>query len=699
MKTTHRIEPLEPRIAPATLTGHLLTYTDTDGDHVSIAIAKGSFAGVVFSFDVGSMAGDNSVHQQLRSIDFSGATDLDHPDLTMRVVKAGGDGLANVGVINATGHDLGAVTLAGDLGNIQAGDATPGTGLGLKSLNVRSLGRFYTATGGSLNADLTMESDIVGGMGPLAIKGDFNAVWLHVTATPGAMTDDGTIGAITIGGSLVGGGTQRAGGLESSGNIGVVRITHDIQGGTASAAGFLQSDHGLIKSVTLGGSLIGGTDSYTGEIRGGAGLGPVRIAGDVRGGAGAQSAFIASTTGFGPDLGDIASVTIGGSLLGGGGANSGEILSSANLGAVKILHDVRGGDGNESGKLDSAGKLTSVTIGGSLIGGAGSEITYVDPNSIIHRGAVFSVGDLGLVKIGGSIVGGPGNSSARITTRGALAGVSVHNDILGNDGAMADGNAAIGAVSGLGPVHVGGSIFGGANGSASIELTVAIASGGKLAGVTVGGSVIGGADTASARILATGSDSDSFIGPVRIGGDLVGGAGGESGVITSNSAIKSVTVGGSILGGAGGSSGGISAVGALGPVRIAHDLAGAGIAGSAALNFSGFLSARTMSSITIGGSIFAGVDNSSGALVGSGGIFSGGAITTLSVKGSIVGTVGASGDLTPVVISAPGGFPSAGGNPLAIGSVTVGGRVERALILAGYQNPASLPMPAQIGTP
>jgi hypothetical protein len=72
---------------------------------------------------------------------------------------------------------------------------------------------------------------------------------------------------------------------------------------------------------------------------------------------------------------------------------------------------------------------------------------------------------------------------------------------------------------------------------------------------------------------------------------------------------------------------------------------------------------------------------------------------TLSVKGSIVGTAGASGDVTPVVIYAPGGFPSAGGNPLAIGSVTVGGRVERALILAGYQNPASLPMPAQIGTP
>ncbi|HEV7403637.1 MAG TPA: hypothetical protein VGO11_11945, partial [Chthoniobacteraceae bacterium] len=113
----------------------------------------------------------------------------------------------------------------------------------------------------------------------------------------------------------------------------------------------------------------------------------------------------------------------------------------------------------------------------------------------------------------------------------------------------------------------------------------------------------------------------------------------------------------------------------------------------------GFISARAMTSVNIGGSILAGVDNSSSALIGSGSIFSGVSIKKLVVKGSVVGSVGPSGDITPVVISAPGGFPSMGGNPVALGSVTVGGRVERALILAGYQNPGNLPTPTQVGPP
>ena len=42
-------ERLEARIAPATLAGHLLTYTDLDGDHVSITIYKGTLAPGMFT--------------------------------------------------------------------------------------------------------------------------------------------------------------------------------------------------------------------------------------------------------------------------------------------------------------------------------------------------------------------------------------------------------------------------------------------------------------------------------------------------------------------------------------------------------------------------------------------------------------------------------------------------------------------------
>jgi hypothetical protein len=60
------IEPLEPRIAPATLTGHVLTYTDVDGDKVVIGFSKGMLTDAMFTFDTGSVDGDNSVRQQLQ---------------------------------------------------------------------------------------------------------------------------------------------------------------------------------------------------------------------------------------------------------------------------------------------------------------------------------------------------------------------------------------------------------------------------------------------------------------------------------------------------------------------------------------------------------------------------------------------------------------------------------------------------------
>src|SRR3954453_19430181 len=116
------IEPLESRIAPATLAGHLLTYTDLDGDHVSISISKGTLAPGMFTFDTGSVNGDNSVHQQLRLIDVSAAAGVSGANVMLTVVKAGaGDGLAAVGRINAGTNDLGVVLIKGDLGVIDAG--------------------------------------------------------------------------------------------------------------------------------------------------------------------------------------------------------------------------------------------------------------------------------------------------------------------------------------------------------------------------------------------------------------------------------------------------------------------------------------------------------------------------------------------------------------------------------------------------
>ena len=159
----HFIEPLESRIAPAVVfvNATTATYDDHDGDHVTVHFTKpiltGGNVATVFNFNA---AGD------LARLDLTGASS-DGTGVAFTVAKvAGGDGLVNVGAIDATGHDLGAVKLPGDLGKILAGDATTTTP-GVKSLAVNSLGRLGLDTGAS-----DLKTDIKGPLDTLIVKGD-----------------------------------------------------------------------------------------------------------------------------------------------------------------------------------------------------------------------------------------------------------------------------------------------------------------------------------------------------------------------------------------------------------------------------------------------------------------------------------------------------------------------------------------------
>ncbi len=201
MKTRHlQIDCLESRIAPAVSIVNALTatYTDVDGDHVTIKFSSGTLTAGLFA-TVTAGLGD-----QLQSIDLSGGG-FDNANITFTVAKvAGGDGFANVGYINSTGHDLGKIAVKGDLGQIDAGDATTATP-GLRALSVRSLGRLGTdtqAVGSSL------ESDISGALGSMKVTGDVKDAFVNVTGSV-----DGTIGAIAIGGSLIGGSNTLSGAI------------------------------------------------------------------------------------------------------------------------------------------------------------------------------------------------------------------------------------------------------------------------------------------------------------------------------------------------------------------------------------------------------------------------------------------------------------------------------------------------------
>ncbi len=459
------IEQLEARIAPAVLVatgGHSATYTDVDGDIVKIVVSSGTLTEGLFTTDA------SGVGEQLQRVNLS-AGGFDDANITFTVTKvAGGNGLAHVGYINSTDHDLGKVTVRGDLGRIDAGDAVTLNDPGVVALNVRSLGRLGTDTqalGGSL------QSDINGALGSLTIAGDLKDAFVNVTG--GA---DGKIGPVTIGGSLIGGSAPDSGRISSTGEIGAVKIRYDVQGGTGVQSGYIES---------------GGL------------LGAVKIGHDVLGGAGTESGSIRAS-------GKLVSVTIGGSLIGSTGTSSGEIASTGDMGAVKIGHDLLGGSAIVSGHIQCSGNLASVTVGGAVIGG-----------SNIASGTINATGGIGAVKIGHDLRGGSGASSGSIITTGKLASVSIGGSLLGGSG----GNTGEIFSSGdMGPIKIAHDLVGGSiTGAASLSFSGVIQSSARIASVAIGGSIISGIDTSTGALTVNATIRAAHdLGSLTVKGSVIG---------------------------------------------------------------------------------------------------------------------------------------------------------------------------------
>jgi hypothetical protein len=578
------IEPLESRIAPAAV----FKYTDIDGDIVSIAVSKATTPEEIAA--VCTFSDPNPADPRiLLRINFSANAALFAGTNLAITAKRGpgiADGLANVGYIDATDTDggtaldLGSIRIAGDLGRIEAGTDSS-TVAAVKSLTVRSMGRLGTRTqlgGGDL------VTTIAGTLGKLTVKGDLIEPLFQASS----------IGDVTIGGSLVGGDEDRSGSIITYvGSIGAVKIRGNVEGASGSGSGSIFSKTSLA-SVTIGGSLVGGTGD-SGKISATGSMGAVKVGGDVLGLSGVGAGSIRGGEG-------IASVKIGGSLIGGRGSNSGNILSNsltAPVGPVTIGGDVIGGMAQDSGKISGA-SLGRVKIGGSVIGGGGT-----------FAGAVFSFG--------------------------------------------------------------------------------------ATASVTIGGSLIGGTETLS------GSISGGTTGPVKIGHDILGGFAAQTGKIDVTS-VGNISVGGSLIGGRASSSGLIRVSllgGSMGAVKIAHDVQGGYATGTSSLENSGaIVSNGRIASVFIGGSLLSSVVESTATAELCGAIYADDDIGSVTIKGSVIGLGGTGTGSSIVTIAARGqSVPGAKGD-VAIGRVSITGRVENAQILAGYSerffNPGVNP-DAQIG--
>jgi hypothetical protein len=808
MKTARAsVEPLESRIAPALLfpNASTATYTDLDGDFVKVVLSKPIIQEVFAAstrFSQGNLGGEKITTLNLSMANAAGVnvTITATPKDVTGDGLADGDGLVNIGYLNATGRNLGTVSIAGDLTKINVGTGLANA-VALASLTVQSMnsvgleagatdyfcllkgavgsiktkgdlgstlvieGKLGALTidgdlngsaglnagylsvngdlttvkiggnirGGAVNSaslnsggkitSLTVGGDVFGGeshtaniraaiLGTVAITGDVRGTALE-TATIVSST---IIGSVTIGGSLVGGDATSAF-IKSGGDMGAVKIGHDIQGGYDTAKTKEGSARiytgGKLTSVTVGGSLLGGSGESSGSIESFGNMGAVTVTGSMRGGSGIKSAHIYAT-------GDLASLNVRGSIQGGEGDNSGYAASGRKLATVTIGHDLHGDVGDSSGTIYSSVRIDSVSIGGSILGGAGDYSGRVASSSIgrvavtgdVHghtgssSGIVHAVNELTSITIGGSLIGGidPDPSDNDFLAFGSgsieatrLPSVTIGHDIVGHGYSRAiDGDV-------LGRIAIGGSLIGGEEfASGSIAADVSLDSltiggdvrggsgegsgkigGAKLGAITIGGSLIGGLAMHTGEIVATGT-----LGAVKIGGDVTAdnllfhlNDYAYCGFISGALGITSVSIGGSLIGSDASHTGAIVTSGSLGAVTIGGNIVGGSTEGNVRTD-TGTILAQRIASVTVRGSIISGVFetiNGSGSLTHSGSVQAAQDIGAIFVKGSLVGN-----STFPVIISAAGQPNPTATTDLAIKSLTVSHNVEFALVAAGY---------------
>jgi hypothetical protein len=464
------IEPLEQRIAPATLVSPTtVSFQDKNGDAVTVTISKSLFTtanvGTLFTFDTGSVNGDNTVQQQLETLDLTSlGSAAKGVDITITATPVNNSlGVVDVGYINASNIDLGNVTVGGDLGRIAVGDTNHST-QALHSLTVGSMGVQGLATqaaGGNLN------TLIAGPVGAITINGDIN----------GASAGGESIG--------IGGG--------SHGTLGSLTVKGSIIGGTADFSGSVRTQ-GTIANVEVDGSITGGGGMNSGAIGTAGSLGTVLVKGSVTGGGGSFSGAILSTN-------SMTSVTIDGDLSGGGGPNSGEVGTAANLGTVTVEGSVFGGGGTLSGVILATGNIGSVTVDNGLIGGGGPDSGQIGAGKNVTSVTIGSAGiSLPVFKVkplDGTFQGieaGEGSSSGTVLVGGKIGSVTINGDI---NLPVNDGTATLktSQVSGAGAISAGGNIQ-------SVYVYGGVYYGGILSGGSIGSVTIGASFAESSEIHA-----------------------------------------------------------------------------------------------------------------------------------------------------------------------------------------------------
>lgn len=537
---------LENRQLMATLlSSSAVSYQDVDGDQVTVSfsgrfLTAGNVNGI-FQFDTGSVSGSNAARQQLRSLNLGSVPSAARTSITTTVTpRAGLPNNVHIGQIMAEGIDLGDVNISGNLGRIRAGDSNART-QALGTLNVEILGGSGTMFGAA-----NLQSETNGSTRALNVRS-----WM---IDSNFRTErGGNIGAVSIGGTLIGSRTNNSGSIYSSGNIG---------------------------NVTVAGSVLGDDGTNSGSIYAVGNIGAVTVGGAVSGGGGQDSGTIVAN-------GNLTSITLGGNLSGGRGYHSGRIGSSfGTAGAISVRGTVWGGEGVESGQIyvRTAGRGASIDIGGSVEArswsGSGSGSIFVEEGSLSRltiggdlRGGGRSASGAILVKdvttltVNGSVVGGSIGASLEYSGHirvGKVSNLTIGRDVIGGSAPGSETRMYCGSViaDNVSNFVLGGSLFSGLGLPSRPDNQFnngAIISKNAIDNLTIRGDVRGNS-TQSALIAARGQirprgATDLAFGNINIAGnvergDIRAGNGAffESGSFTfltnPDAQIGSVTVGG-----------------------------------------------------------------------------------------------------------------------------------------------------------
>ncbi len=347
--------------------GKTATYTDVDGDLVSVKTTKGKFNSSQFTIRAAGVGG------VLQDLALNNVADgFENTRLTITAALKGGLGNkhADVGRINATGVDLAAVLVPGNLDVLVAGDSDVNDLAGLGLLTVDSIGI------GRNDAGSTASVGVNGPAGTVWIKGD--AVNANLTfggvksfklggsltktaqnATSSSLFVNGSAGTIAIGGDLLGGNTTEDGAVRVTGDLASITVKGSLYGDKGLRSGSIDVT-GKLGKVAIGGSLHGGSATSAGGIYAGGGIGTATIAGSVFGGEGFISGSVSGTKG-------ITSLAIGGDVQGGEGSRSGSISAlNGAIAKLTVKGSVVGNALSDGGLL--ANKLGTVAIGKDLRG-------------------------------------------------------------------------------------------------------------------------------------------------------------------------------------------------------------------------------------------------------------------------------------------------------------------------------------------